>query len=413
MSSHAKLSPSSGKRWATCPGSVAFIDKFRKVEKPNRYTAEGTVAHHIHERCLVTAKNADSFIGVVFTEEGFTFVVNEEMTNAVQQSLDYVREQVECAEFSGQTCQTIVEQKVSLKHHKIPGLDGGTADVILIFWDIETGKIVKIEVIDYKHGRGVKVDAADNFQALCYAAATAHMIKDKGKCAEIKITIAQPRLHHIDSWQISLDDLQDWENNELLPAARATLEPDAPLKVSEEGCRFCPAKAHCPQMLKKAEETLMSEFADFICVELEATTAKQKLQIMHNKKLIIDFLAAVEHYIFESLISGSDEFTSDYKLVNGRATRRFTANAFDEITSPLLDHLEENDLYERKPKGLGAIEKTLKSKLSDKKLFATIMEEITEKPDGKLTLVPVSDKRPPARANAETEFENYIETEEL
>jgi hypothetical protein len=166
-------------------------------------------------------------------------------------------------------------------------------------------------------------------------------------------------------------------------------------------------------MLKKAEETLMSEFADFICVELEATTAKQKLQIMHNKKLIIDFLAAVEHYIFESLISGSDEFTSDYKLVNGRATRRFTANAFDEITSPLLDHLEENDLYERKPKGLGAIEKTLKSKLSDKKLFATIMEEITEKPDGKLTLVPVSDKRPPARANAETEFENYIETEEL
>ena len=89
---HARLSPSASKRWLTCPGSVRLIESLDLPETFNRYAAEGTVAHEIHELALLAKGVAADHIGKKMTVDGFKFTVNDNMADAVQTSLDYVRD---------------------------------------------------------------------------------------------------------------------------------------------------------------------------------------------------------------------------------------------------------------------------------------------------------------------------------
>lgn len=45
---HARLSPSSAKRWINCPPSVALSEKYGKPKETD-YAKEGTLAHSIGE----------------------------------------------------------------------------------------------------------------------------------------------------------------------------------------------------------------------------------------------------------------------------------------------------------------------------------------------------------------------------
>jgi len=153
---HARLSPSASKRWMVCPGSVRLIESLDLPETFNRYAAEGTVAHEIHELALLAKGVAADHIGKKMTVDGFEFTVNEEMSDTVQVSLDYVQERIDEHEGWGYRVELKVEVRASLKPLGIPGLDGGTSDVVLLVWDGDT--LVEIEVIDYKHGQGVAVE---------------------------------------------------------------------------------------------------------------------------------------------------------------------------------------------------------------------------------------------------------------
>ena len=69
-----------------------------------------------------------------------------------------------------------------------------------------------------------------------------------------------------------------------------------------------------------------------------------------------------------------------YKLVEGQSKRSWTDKAEDRI----VKEIGEEKAYNKKLIGLGDAEK-----LIDKK----IIDEITQKPKGKATLAPISDKR--------------------
>lgn len=84
---HARLSPSSAKRWMTCPGSVKFIEALNIEETPSKYAAEGTVAHEVHELCLVNNQKASEWLGRTISADGMKFKVNQNMVDAVQASL--------------------------------------------------------------------------------------------------------------------------------------------------------------------------------------------------------------------------------------------------------------------------------------------------------------------------------------
>ena len=412
---HARLSPSASKRWMTCPGSVQLIESLNLPYSTSKYAAEGTVAHGIHERCLINNTNAEDYIGEVISADGFKFTVNQDMVDAVQTSVDYIRGIIADAEGLGYSVEMLIEVQTSLKYLGIPGLDGGTSDVILIIWD--DGAILAVEIIDYKHGAGVAVEVKDNSQTLQYGLGTIAIPKFNGQGIPegITITISQPRAFHPDgpirSWDISKEGLMNWEEEELVPKAKATLEDDAPLVPSDDGCRFCGASGECAALYKKTQEIAIADFKDDKFPEPRLMTSEQKMIVMDHMVMIRAFIVAVEAQVQQEVSSGLKDYEGRYKLVKKTTQRKLTDVAFDEIGSPLLDYLDEDDLYTRKPKGIGELESSLKAKLKESgvkgivKLTKGIMEDVTEKPEGALVIAPISDKRRAAQPTLVSDFD--------
>lgn len=403
MGRHAKLGPSGWKQWGTCPGSIHLIQELSIPNKSSKYAAEGSVAHWVHESCLLNKNNADNYIGEKKEFDGFKFKVTKPMAEAVQTSVDYVRKRIFEAEANDQRVEMVVERWVSLKHLNIEGLDGGTADVILIFYSIWDDEVVEIEVIDYKHGAGVSVDPENNGQAMMYALGATEIDQVKGCHCDngITITICQPRCFSADgpirSWNINHTDLILWEEEQLIPRASATLTADAPLVPSVDGCRFCDAAGDCQAMYKLTVDTAMIDFADDD-KKPAGLTMEQKLKIIQNKSLINMFFDAVSKRIFNEIISGSKEYADYFKLVRAKTNRKLIDDWEEEISF----HLDEEEIYNRKPKALGELEKSLDKVLSKKERI-DFMKEITIKPEGGLTMVTLDDKRDSISTDAQNE----------
>lgn len=405
---HARLSPSASKRWMTCPGSIKFVERLNIKDVPSKYASEGTVAHDVHEKCLLSGDDADSHIGRKMTVDGFKFTVTESMAEAVQTSLDYIRERIADHEDWGYTAELRVEVRASLKYLAIPGLDGGTSDVVLLVWDGDT--LVEIEIIDYKHGAGVAVEAEHNTQALCYALGSAQPVEQHiDDNTNIRVTISQPRAMHKDgpirTWEITPVELFKWQQHELIPCAEATLEEDAPLVPSDDGCRFCPAAGQCPELYKKTQEVAIADFAEDKFPDPKAMTTDQKKVVMEHADMIRSFIVAVENQVKLEMDHGSNEYEEDYKLVYKTVHRKLTEEARDPDFSPLYDYLEEEEVFEQKMKPLGDIEKALKKHMKPAQV-KEVMDKLTWKPDPEIVVAPVSDKRKPVQPTMISDFTN-------
>lgn len=405
---HARLSPSASKRWMTCPGSIKFVEKLNIKDVPSKYAAEGTVAHDVHEKALVKGDDAENYIGRKMTVDGFKFTVTEAMADAVQTSLDYIRERIADHEDWGYTVELRVEVRASLKYLGIPGLDGGTSDVVLLVWDGDT--LVEIEVIDYKHGAGVAVEAEDNTQALCYALGSVHpVIQSTDENTNVRVTISQPRAMHKDgpirTWEVDAEHLFSWQNTDLVPKAKATLEDDAPLVPSDDGCRFCPAAGQCPKLYEKTQEIAIADFAEDKFPDPVKMTTEQKQVVMDHAEMLRSFIVAVENQIKLEMDQGSAEYEDKYKLVHKTVHRKLTEEASDPDFSPLLDYLEPEELFEQKMKALGQIEKALKKHMKPKQV-KEVMEQLTTKPTPGTVVAPISDKRKAVAPSVTSDFTN-------
>ena len=92
MSDHARFSPSSAKRWMTCPGSIALC---RDIPNPSSiYADDGTASHTVASRALTYKKDAAFFIGEEIQAGDRVFTVDAERAGFVQLYLDEVRSRV-------------------------------------------------------------------------------------------------------------------------------------------------------------------------------------------------------------------------------------------------------------------------------------------------------------------------------
>lgn len=155
--SHALLSASAAHRWLVCTAAPLFESQF--PSSTSEYAEEGTLAHEFCE--LYVRKHFTVMSRRTFNTELKKLQANprynEEMLTTAQTYLDYLKEK---AMNFGSAPYVTPEVRVDLSDY-IP--DGyGTCDCVMIGGDT-------LQIVDYKHGKGVPVSAENNPQMRLYA----------------------------------------------------------------------------------------------------------------------------------------------------------------------------------------------------------------------------------------------------
>ena len=154
-----------------------------------------------------------------------------------------------------------------------------------------------------------------------------------------------------------------------------------------EWCRFCKAKAECRE---RAEANMALARYDFQTPAL--LDDEEIADILGKVDALTAWASDVKEYALQQAISGKD--WSGWKLVEGRSNRKYTNDAVVAATVENAGF----DPYERKVLGITAMQKML-----GKSRFEELLAPYIEKPQGKPTLVPESDKRP-AMNTAKNDF---------
>lgn len=364
--SHALLSPSASHRWIECPPSVRLTEFME--DKPSPYADEGTLAHSIAESKL------NNYLG--YTDKS----VKCEDTSMDEYTDDYVAFVAEQMRVLNNP-SAFVEQRVDCSKY-VPECYG-TCDALIISDGV-------LHICDLKYGTGVKVDAVENDQLRIYALGALEMFSCLYDISTVRMSIFQPRLSHCDTWELPIDELLKWADEVLVPAASQAWNGDGEFKAGDH-CRFCKAKSNCR---KRAEFNLELARYDF---EPPATLDNIEIAaVLAKADELVSWVTDVKEYALRQALSG---VTYDgFKVVEGRSNRKYTdENAVVEAVKSA-----GYDPYEHSVLGITAM-----TALLGKKKFSELLGGLIEKPQGKPTLVPMSDKRPAIHtANEDFKEEN-------
>lgn len=367
---HAVLSASSSERWLNCPPSARLCETYE--DKSSDYAAEGTDAHALAEARLKQALGIPTEDPV----ENLTWY-NAEMEDCAQGYAAYV---VELLETAKQTCSdpvVMIEQRVDFSRW-VPG-GFGTGDCICIAEGL-------LNIVDLKYGAGIEVSADHNPQMMLYALGALEIFDGIYDIDTVRMTIYQPRKSNISIFEMSKDALLTLADTELTEKARLAYEGQGNFSCGE-WCRFCKAKAECRE---RAIYNLRLAQYDFLNPAL--LQDEEIADILGRIDALTSWASDVKEYALQQAISGK-EWTG-WKLVEGRSNRKYTSEAdvAAAVESVGLDP------YERKVLGVTAMQKLL-----GKTRFEELLSPYIEKPQGKPTLVPESDKRP-AMNTAKNDF---------
>ena len=367
---HALLSASSAHRWLHCPPSARLSESYE--DKGSDYAAEGTDAHSLCEYKLKTAlgMQADD------PTEHLSFF-NQEMDDCASGYAAYVLELVEAAKEACPDPVVLIEQRVDFSRWVEEGF--GTADCIII----ADGTL---QIVDYKHGLGVLVSAEENPQLLCYGLGALQLFDDIYDIDTVRVVIYQPRRDNLSSYELSKEDLLRWADDVLKPAADLAFAGNGNF-LCGEWCGFCKAKNACRA---RAEANMELARYDFKLPPL--LTDEDVEDILSKVDDLVAWASDIKEYALQQAISG--KFWTGWKLVEDRSNRRYVNDA--AVAAAVTE--AGFDPYEQKILGVTAMQKML-----GKARFEEILAGLIEKPQGKPTLVPESDKRP-AMNNAKSDF---------
>lgn len=358
---HALLSASSSERWLNCPPSARLCESYD--DKGSNYAAEGTDAHELCEYKLRRALGMEA----KDPTENLTWF-NEEMADCASGYEAYILEQVEAAK---QTCAdpvVLIEQRVDFSRWVESGF--GTADCIII----ADGTL---QICDYKHGLGVLVSAEKNPQMQCYALGALELFDGIYDIDTVRMTIYQPRRDNVSTYEFSKDELYRWADEVLKPTADLAFAGDGNF-LCGEWCGFCKAKHDC-----RARADANMELARYDFKLPPLLTDEEVEEILTQVDDLVSWATDIKEYALQQAISGKE--WNGWKLVEGRSNRRYTNETAVANTVSSAGF----DPYDHKVLGVTAMQKLLGKSRFDELLAAYI-----EKPQGKPTLVPESNKRP-------------------
>lgn len=367
---HALLSASGAHRWLHCTGSPLLEKDF--PDSTSVYAQEGTLAHELCELKLmtytgeITKRKLTSMKSKLMKSE----LWQPEMDSTSEAYIDYIKDIT-----MNYTVKPVIltEKRVDFSQYVPEGF--GTADCLILAGDT-------LHVVDYKHGKGVVVDADHNPQMMLYALGAMGELSLLYRFKFVHMTIVQPRVNNISEFTMTADELTEWGETVVKPKAEAAMSGNGEFEAGD-WCRFCRAKQQCKTRY---------ESNDSLYPELSAQhdprliTLAELGEYLKRGKDMAAWLEDMKEYALSESLAGAD--VPGWKAVEGRGSRAFTDT--DEAVNTLVKNgIDESVLYERRVLTLAQMEKAV-----GKKAFGELVGDLVVKNPGKPTLVEESDKRP-------------------
>lgn len=399
---HALLSASSSKQWLHCPPSVRLQENF--PNESSVYAEEGTFAHEVCE--YKVRKYLHERVKRPQSEEFDT----EEIEQITDVYAEFVISIIEQMRENGCEPLAFVEERVDYSHIAPSGF--GTADMLIIGKDADGRGL--LHVCDFKTGKGVFVDADHNSQMMLYAIGALAAYGFLYDIEIVRMSIIQPRLDNISTFECSRQELEDWGES-IKPTALLAFEGKGEQHPGD-WCRFCRAKPVCKACADEALALCREDFLDLDAgafddtaeesdmtapyeADTQTTVFKQPglipiselAEILPTLNRISSWIEAVFAFVASEAINHGVPIPG-YKVVEGRSKRVFTD------TKAVVDVAVQNgytDLYKQTLITLTEFEKMM-----GKKKFNELFGQYVAKPPGKLALVPESDPREPVDLTA-------------
>ena len=367
---HAILSPSGASRWLNCPPSARLEQTF--PDSSGEAALEGTLAHELGETLLrlnlFPEPTLNGTLIKIQKDERFT----PDMWDHASNYANYVIETFREAQAITKDAVIQIEANLNLTDYVPEGF--GTGDAVII----ADGTM---DIIDLKYGKGVNVSCENNKQMMLYALGGLREFDYMYDIQNVRMTIYQPRMDNISTFEMSVKDLQEWAENVLKPIAKLAFEGKGEFKVGDH-CRFCRAKAVCKANANENLELAKYDFAESVLLS-DAEVA----DILSRASAFKSWLTSVEEMALTEAVEKGRNWPG-FKLVEGRSNRVYVDEEKVALTLT-REGFSEDEIYLKKLLGITAMEKAI-----TKKTFENVLGGLIIKPQGKPTIVPENDKRP-------------------
>jgi hypothetical protein len=418
-----------------CPGSVRLIGD--ESSTSTMAAMKGTAAHKLLETMIIADQHdVREYAGYVILVPGdeveekpdggyheaeiyapdqpaldpdkprpgwFMFVVDEEMVNGVQVTLD----EVDRLRAEMWNVKVYPERYIDMTW--LDSRFGGTADVTLVegegdddFLGIDEDFEGWIHLVDHKNG-WILVDHKDNEQLLNYAVGLLHL---HPKAKGVRVTISQPNAPHVEgpvrTAEYTRAEIEAFAKK-MKAAALATDKPNAPLRAGD-WCTFCPAKTRCKEFDDAALSEAKGEFDDPDEVPDNLPVPEDVSDLVAKARwvpLIQTWCYEIMTAIQRELEAGKE--VPGYKLVRGRANRIWSAGytpqmIIDKIKEAGFDIDEKLFWTEPELKSPAQIEKLgpkgrTKAIQAEKQRYLAVLKDLWFKPDGKISVAEDTDPR--------------------
>lgn len=368
MGAHALLSPSAAQRWMNCPPSACLEREF--PSSSSEVAAEGTAAHALCEHKL------RKFLKLHSKRPQSDFE-DDEMDRCSDDYVLFVQERMR--EITSP--MVLVEQRLDLTRYVPEAF--GTADCIIVGGD-------RLHIVDFKYGMGVLVEAEHNPQMMLYALGALELLDGIYDIQTISMSIFQPRRENVCTWSLPKEDLLRWARDDLVEKARLAYAGGGEY-CAGKWCTFCRAAVRCRA---RAEEKLRLAREEFRLPPL--ITDKEIEEVLGEIPDLIKWANAILVYATDAAVNHGKVWKG-FKVVEGRSVRKYKD---EDAVAREAKAAGYTDIFDKK-----LISLTQMEKLMGKKAFTDILGGLIEKPPGKPTLVPVSDKRPAIHTgSAQSEF---------
>lgn len=391
MAKHASLSASGTKEWANCASSIVLTALLPESQRDdtNDFARLGTCAHHLLETCLSGGQDASEYRDrlIAIKDEGqakerteilkkgaklaaaqkastYVAMVDQDMEEAVQDVLDYVRSRLlilfghEDTKLAYEKKQMRLEERLTVLKHRYDSF--GTGDIILDAWP------EMLEIVDYKNGAHVAVEVVEvdestgelvpNLQLQSYALGSAELAG--WDYMAYRFTVAQTRKPHsegrIRSHEVTPQDLlnfRSWLSNAAQRVDEAweiahdvgsdTPDGSSAVEIADAlmakgymtpgaQCKWCKAKYNkgfdqtCPGMEAKAAEVAQMDFADdpeeFVIAEHIPEDLPTLGERMRWVPTLEAFIKAIKAHAKDQVFAGNN--VPGLKIVRGKSSGR-------------------------------------------------------------------------------------------